>query len=122
MVGMCGLILLGSPTLDLDVALGDVGGWCPTKSGYTFLPPWRDDGSARTIPFRLPAPMPEGEQLPGRGQAATLLGGEDDFLAARDGIELLSKDAPFFFDIVELVLRPIVDRGGDHHDDELQRH
>jgi hypothetical protein len=28
----------------------------------------------------------------------------------------------FFFAIVEIALQPLVDRGGDHHDDELQRH
>jgi hypothetical protein len=35
---------------------------------------------------------------------------------------LLSKDAPLFFEIVELALQPIVDGRGDHPDDVLQRH
>ncbi len=62
------------------------------------------------------------EQLAGRGQLPTLVGGERQPLATRSGVELLSKDAPLFFDIVEFALQPIVDRRRDHHDDELQRH
>jgi len=53
---------------------------------------------------------------------AALVGVEGDLPAAGSLVELFSEDAPFFFDVVELALQPIVDRGGDHHDDELQRH
>jgi hypothetical protein len=72
------------------------------------------DGAARSAFIR-------GEQLARRGQAATLLGREGDLLAAHDGIGPFPKDAPFFFDIVESALQPIVDRAGDRRDDELQR-
>ena len=50
------------------------------------------------------------------------LGTKSNLLAAGQGVELLLEDAPLFFNVVELALQTIDDRGGDHHDEELQRH
>jgi hypothetical protein len=72
-----------------------------------------------------PAAFPtlvRGERLAGGSETAALVGGEGDLLAARDSVELFLENAPLFFDVVELALQTIVDRGGDRHDNELQRH
>jgi hypothetical protein len=62
------------------------------------------------------------QQLAGRGQAPALVGSEDELLVAHHDVELLSENAALFLHVVELALQPIVDRGGDHRDDERQRH
>jgi hypothetical protein len=68
----------------------------------------------------LPA-LVGGEQLGGLGQPAALLGAEGELLAARGGVKLFPEHAPLFLHVVKLPLQPVVDRGGDHHDEKLPR-
>ncbi len=68
------------------------------------------------------APLVRGELLAGGGKATALVCRECELLAARGGVQLFLQNALLFFDVVELALQPIVDRGCDHHDQELQRH
>jgi hypothetical protein len=49
------------------------------------------------------------------------VGGEGQPLAGRSRAELFPEHAPLFLHEVELPLQPVVDRGGDHHDENLQR-
>ena len=68
------------------------------------------------------APLVRGELLACGGKATALVCRECELLAARGGVQLFLQNALLFFDVVELALQPIVDRGCDHHDQELQRH
>ena len=63
-----------------------------------------------------------GKQPPGSRKATPLFGGEEEPLADGQRRELLSEHTHLFLRVVELPLQPVVDRGGDHHDEELQRH
>jgi hypothetical protein len=75
---------------------------------------WFDDQAALATFVR-------GEQFSCGSKATALVLGEWDLLAAGRGREFFPEDEPFLFDLVELALQLVVDRGSDHHDDESQR-
>jgi hypothetical protein len=60
--------------------------------------------------------------LAGGGEPPALVGGEGELLATCHGIDLFLQHAPLFLHVVEFPLQSIVDRGGDHRDQERQRH
>ena len=62
-----------------------------------------------------------GEPFAQDSQPSTLVFGEVDALAVRELLQDLFEDQDLFGLVVQCLVHPLIERAGDHDDEELQR-